>query len=61
MNPHFIFNCLNLVQMHMNKNEMHEANEYLAQLAKLIRMNLLAIRQAKQYHNSRIGTTSIIP
>lgn len=40
MNPHFIFNALNSVQYYINTNKKREANEYLAKLARLIRMNL---------------------
>jgi len=40
MNPHFIFNVMNSIQHYINNNEKHEANLYLADFARLIRMNL---------------------
>ena len=40
MNPHFIFNVMNSIQHFINSNEKHEANLYLADFARLIRMNL---------------------
>ena len=40
MNPHFIFNALNSIQHFINTNQSTEANEYLADFSKLIRMNL---------------------
>jgi ligand-binding sensor domain-containing protein/cbb3-type cytochrome oxidase subunit 3 len=40
MNPHFIFNSLNSIQHFINSNRNQEANEYLSDFSKLIRMNL---------------------
>jgi len=40
MNPHFIFNVMNSIQVYINNNDTHEANIYLSSFAKLIRMNL---------------------
>ncbi|MFZ1321301.1 MAG: two-component regulator propeller domain-containing protein [Ignavibacteria bacterium] len=40
MNPHFIFNSLNSVQYLVNSDRKREANDYIALMAKLIRMNL---------------------
>jgi ligand-binding sensor domain-containing protein len=40
MNPHFIFNVMNSIQHYINSNDRHEANLYLSDFAKLIRMNL---------------------
>jgi len=40
MNPHFIFNSLNSVQYLINSQRNEEANDYIAIMAKLIRMNL---------------------
>jgi LytS/YehU family sensor histidine kinase len=37
MNPHFLFNCLNSVQNLIQQNRSHEANQYLADFAGLIR------------------------
>jgi ligand-binding sensor domain-containing protein len=40
MNPHFIFNTLNSIQAFMNTHGKEEANEYLVNFSRLIRMNL---------------------
>lgn len=40
MNPHFIFNCLNSIQYFINRNDNNNANQYLADFAKLIRSTL---------------------
>lgn len=40
MNPHFIFNALGSIQHFINSGKAEEANEYLADFSKLIRMNL---------------------
>ncbi len=37
MNPHFIFNCLNSIQMYVAKNERKPALNYLSLFSKLIR------------------------
>lgn len=37
MNPHFVFNCLNSIQMYVAKNERKPAIHYLSLFAKLIR------------------------
>lgn len=42
MNPHFIFNALNSIQHLVLKQQTLEANEYLTDFSKLIRMNLEA-------------------
>ena len=40
MNPHFIFNAVNSVQQYIIRNDKKEANKYLTQFARLIRLNL---------------------
>lgn len=40
MNPHFIFNVMNSIQHSINNSDKHEANLYLSNFARLIRMNL---------------------
>jgi ligand-binding sensor domain-containing protein len=45
MNPHFIFNALNSIQHLVLKQQTLEANEYLTDFSKLIRMNLEANTQ----------------
>lgn len=40
MNPHFIFNVMNTIQDAINNSDQHNANVYLSDFARLIRMNL---------------------
>jgi LytS/YehU family sensor histidine kinase len=40
MNPHFIFNCLNSINMFIVKNESVAASDYLTQFSRLIRLVL---------------------
>lgn len=40
MNPHFIFNCLNSVQLYILKNDAAGANYYLIRFANLVRQTL---------------------
>jgi ligand-binding sensor domain-containing protein len=40
MNPHFIFNCLNSIQLYIFNGDMTTSNKYIAGLGKLIRMTL---------------------
>lgn len=56
MNPHFIFNCLNSIQNFIIKNELETTNQYLTELAHLIRQTMdcaekgsISIRQEIKY------------
>jgi len=40
MNPHFIFNCLNSIQSFIIRNELETTNQYLTELAHLIRQTM---------------------
>lgn len=40
MNPHFLFNVMNSIQSFINSNNLKEANQYLSDFAKLLRLNL---------------------
>lgn len=40
MNPHFIFNALGSIQHFINSGKSEDANEYLSDFSRLIRMNL---------------------
>ena len=40
MNPHFIFNCLNAINLFILKNETEAASDYLTKFSRLIRMVL---------------------
>ena len=45
MNPHFIYNAINSVQQYIINNDKKEANRYLTQFARLIRINLETSKQ----------------
>jgi signal transduction histidine kinase len=47
MNPHFIFNCLNSIQLLIQKGEKDNAMNYLGHFAKLVRSTLESTRQGK--------------
>ncbi|MCB0711049.1 MAG: histidine kinase [Ignavibacteriae bacterium] len=40
MNPHFIFNALSSIQDYINQHSLYEANKFLAQFSRLIRLNM---------------------
>jgi hypothetical protein len=40
MNPHFIFNCLNSIQLYVVEKDIRGANEYITHFARLIRQTL---------------------
>jgi ligand-binding sensor domain-containing protein/anti-sigma regulatory factor (Ser/Thr protein kinase) len=40
MNPHFVFNALNSIQLYINDNDRVSANKYLTKFSRLIRLNL---------------------
>jgi sensor histidine kinase YesM len=40
MNPHFIFNALNSVQLYILENDRRKANKYLSNFSKLVRSTL---------------------
>lgn len=40
MNPHFIFNCLNSIQLYTAQNDPDKASEYLTKFSRLIRLVL---------------------
>jgi ligand-binding sensor domain-containing protein/signal transduction histidine kinase len=47
MNPHFIFNCLNSIQLLIQRNEKDAAMMYLSRFAKLVRFTLESTRRGK--------------
>ncbi len=47
MNPHFIFNCLNSIQLFNAKNNTEKASDYLAKFSRLIRLVLENSRSEK--------------
>lgn len=50
MNRHFVFNALNSIQYHINKQDSTTASRYLTSFAKLIRKNL----DASQYDTAAL-------
>lgn len=40
MNPHFIFNTLNSIQMYISRHDFKESNRYISNFSRLIRMVL---------------------
>jgi ligand-binding sensor domain-containing protein/two-component sensor histidine kinase len=40
INPHFIFNCLNSIQSYIQLNDREQANKYLVQFSRLVRITL---------------------
>jgi tetratricopeptide (TPR) repeat protein len=47
MNPHFIFNCLNSIQLFTAQNNTEKASDYLAKFSRLIRLVLENSRSEK--------------
>ena len=47
MNPHFIFNCLNSIQLLIQRGEKSEAMSYLRHFAKMVRFTLESTRRGK--------------
>jgi hypothetical protein len=47
MNPHFIFNCLNSIQLLIQRNEKEAAMAYLSRFARLVRFTLESTRRGK--------------
>ncbi|AXE16923.1 hypothetical protein DR864_03840 [Runella rosea] len=47
MNPHFIFNCLNSIQLYTIQNNTEKATEYLTKFSRLIRLVLENSRSEK--------------
>ena len=47
MNPHFIFNCLNSIQLLIQRGEKNEAMTYLSRFAKMVRFTLESTRRGK--------------
>lgn len=45
MNPHFLYNILNSIQFFMNTSDLLNANRFLTQFAKLMRLNLSNLRE----------------
>lgn len=55
MNPHFIFNTLNSIQYYMTTHSKEDANEYIVNFSRLIRMNLDLARQTLIPLETEIG------
>ena len=66
MNPHFIFNCLNSVQQFIFDRDTFLANQYISDLAKLIRATLyysnkpfITVRQEIDYLNTYLSIEKV--
>jgi two-component sensor histidine kinase len=62
MNPHFIFNCLNSIQLFYLKGEMEAAQQYMGAFSALIRMtlnlsrkNFISLEEEIQYLETYLG------
>ncbi|WP_199141550.1 sensor histidine kinase [Pedobacter sp. ASV12] len=47
MNPHFIFNCLNSINLYIEKNDSALASSYLSKFSQLMRLSLVHSRKEK--------------
>lgn len=47
MNPHFIFNCLNSINLYIEKNDSGVASNYLSKFSQLMRLSLVHSRKEK--------------
>lgn len=47
MNPHFIFNCLNSIQLLIQRGEKNEAMSYLSRFARMVRFTLESTRRGR--------------
>lgn len=47
MNPHFIFNCLNSINLYIEKNDSDLASTYLSKFSQLMRLSLVHSRKEK--------------
>jgi len=47
MNPHFIFNCLNSINLYIEKNDSDLASTYLGKFSQLMRLSLVHSRKEK--------------
>ncbi|MEE1944970.1 histidine kinase [Pedobacter sp. KR3-3] len=47
MNPHFIFNCLNSINLYIEKNDSTLASSYLSKFSQLMRLSLVHSRKEK--------------
>ena len=47
MNPHFIFNCLNSINLYIEQNNSELAGNYLSKFSRLMRMSLAQTRKDK--------------
>ncbi|GGG95154.1 histidine kinase [Pedobacter zeae] len=47
MNPHFIFNCLNSINLYIEQNDSTLASDYLSKFSQLMRLSLVHSRKEK--------------
>ena len=60
MNPHFIFNSLNSINMFILENNKLQASEYLSKFSRLVRLILAKFAGSIYSSGKRIGSASII-
>ncbi len=56
MNPHFIFNCLNSIQLLIHHGDKDEAMTYLSRFAKMVRFTLESTRRGKVSIDEEVET-----
>ena len=56
MNPHFIFNCLNSIQLFTAQNDIDKASDYLTKFSRLIRLVLENSRSEKVTLHNELET-----
>ncbi len=59
MNPHFIFNCLNSIQLYTSQNNTEKATEYLTKFSRLIRLVLENSRSEKVTLENELETLQL--
>ncbi len=59
MNPHFIFNCLNSIQLYTTQNNTEKATEYLTKFSRLIRLVLENSRSEKVTLENELETLQL--
>jgi tetratricopeptide (TPR) repeat protein len=59
MNPHFIFNCLNSIQLFTAQNDTDKATDYLAKFSRLIRLVLENSRSEKVTLENELETLQL--
>ncbi|RQO64997.1 hypothetical protein DBR40_24280 [Pedobacter sp. KBW01] len=59
MNPHFIFNCLNSINLYIEQNDSALASDYLSKFSQLMRLSLVHSRKEKVVLTEEIITLKL--